>query len=78
MSDRAVAKLAKPQLRGALIKQIKYNIVFAFVGATAAAGCWYDENCLIWDKSNLRNKTSLWSNAFIDDALEIVFTFQVI
>ena len=44
MSARAVAKLAKPELRGALIKQIKINIAFAFVGATASAGLWYDKN----------------------------------
>jgi hypothetical protein len=40
MSGNAVAKIAKPELRGALIKQIKLNIVGAFIGATLVTGTW--------------------------------------
>ena len=40
MSGNAVAKIAKPELRGALIKQIKYNIFGAFIGASLITGAW--------------------------------------
>ena len=36
-----VAKLAKSQLRGALIKQIKINLFASFIGASAVTGVWW-------------------------------------
>jgi hypothetical protein len=41
MSGNAVAKIPKPDLRGALIKQIKINIIGAFIGATIVTGTWW-------------------------------------
>ena len=37
----AVVKLPKPELRGALIKQIKVNLFGSLLGATGIAAAWW-------------------------------------
>ncbi len=40
MSGNAVTKIPKPELRGALIKHIKINMIGAFIGATIVTSTW--------------------------------------
>ncbi len=50
MSGNAVAKIPKPDLRGALIKKIKINIIGAFIGATIVTGTWskFNQSQFYW------------------------------